>query len=182
MSSAKKIIISICRPICRLISCALWQLPWFGIIGGGIWWFKRTLPASIHQHFGVDEASLNLTMATDYVRELKRVTSFTNPASLVSYISALFERTSASAKYTSLFLIANTAESIIIWLLNIAFTLTCIYAFYRIYKAFKSSTQTYSLTKNIVNQINPNIESLQSQIAILQQEILELKNEISQRK
>ena len=176
--SAKKIIISICRPICRLIACILWQLPWFCICAGGIWWIKHILPISLNQHFGVTQANENLVIASEYAKALKNITSITNPASFISYVSALLDKTSASAKLTSLQLIAKTTETLITWTLDIVFVLICIYAVCRVYKAFRANTKAYALTQNIVNQINPNIEALHSQIAILQQELLELKNEL----
>ncbi|MBP5343972.1 MAG: hypothetical protein J6Y85_02735 [Alphaproteobacteria bacterium] len=182
MRSSKSFFISIFRPICRLISCTLWQLPWFGVIAGGVWWYKQTLPVAIQHHFGLDQADLSLQQSLERVRILKGMTSFSNPGSLVSYLSALFDRTSANAKYTSLQMIAGTAETVTIWALDLIFILACVYAVYRIYKAFRADTQKYHFAKSIVNQINPNIEALHSQITLLQQEIDELKNELHNKK
>jgi len=182
MSAVKKVIISICRPICRLVACILWQIPWFGVCTGGIWWLKHILPNAINQHFGVTQASENLTIASEYVKALKDITSFTNPTSFISYFSALLDRASASAKYTYLNLIAKTSEAFLTWTLNIVFVFVCIYAICRIYKAFRADTKTYVLTKNIVNQISPGIAALQEQVTALQQEMLELKNELRAQK
>ena len=174
--------ISVCRPIYRFISCALWQLPWFGLVAGGVWWYKKTLPVAIQHHFGVDQADIYLQQAVERVRILKNITSISNPSSFISYLSALFDRTSANAKYTSLQLVANTAESITIWALDIIFILACVYALYRVYKAFRADTQKYHFTKSIVNQINPNIEALHAQISLLQQEVDALKDELHHQK
>jgi len=180
--SCKSCLISICRPICRLISCILWQLPWLGLIAGGVWWYKKTLPIAIQHHFGLDQADLSLQQTIERIKILKSVTSLSNPSSFISYLSALLDRTSANAKYTSLQLVSNTAETLVIFALNLLLILACIYALYRVYKAFRADTQKYHFVKSIVNQINPNIEALHAQISLLQQEIDELKNELHRKK
>ena len=60
--------------------------------------------------------------------------------------------------------------------------IACIYAVFRVYKAWRADTKTYETTKTIVNQITPHIEALSTQIAVLQQEVSDLKNELKSKK
>lgn len=179
---AKNIIVSICRPICRLIACILWQLPWLGIFAGGVWWCKHKIPTAIHAHFGLDQAKEDLSFVVAMTKTLKSQASFTNPTAFFSYLGALLERTSTNAKYAALQMTANTAESIIIWGLDLILVLACIYAVFRVYKAWRADTKTYEMTKTIVNQITPSIEALSAQITILQQEVSDLKDELKSKK
>ena len=180
--SAKNVIVSICRPICRLVACILWQLPWLAIIAGGVWWFKHKIPAAIHTHFGLDQAKENVDFITAMAKTLKSQASFTNPSAFFSYLAALLERTSANAKYTAVQMTASTAESIVIWGLDLVLVLACVYAVFRVYKAWRSDTKTYEMTKTIVNQVTPHIEALSAQIAVLQQEVSDLKDELKSKK
>ena len=182
MSKFKNITMATSRRICRLIACALWQLPWLGIVAGAVWWFKRVLPMSIRGHFGLDQAQDRLTSLTAYAKTLKGMTSISNPASFFSYLSALLEKTNANAKYATLQITVSTAEAIVLWALDLIFVIACVYAVYRVYKAYRADTKTYELSKTIVNQINPQIEALNAQLASVQQELDELKNEIQNHK
>ena len=182
MSSSKNVLVVICRPICRLIVCILWQLPWLGIVALGVWWLKHTIPASIHAHFGLDQAKQNVELLTNIAKTMKSSASFTNPSAFVSYLGALLERTSANAKYAAVQMTASTAESIVIWGLDLILFIACIYAVFRVYKAWRADTKTYETTKTIVNQITPHIEALSTQIAVLQQEVSDLKNELKSKK
>ena len=75
MSKFKNIIFAITRRILRLITCACWQLPWLGLVAGGVWWLKRVLPISIRGYFGLDQAQERLTVLTNSAKALKSIVS-----------------------------------------------------------------------------------------------------------
>jgi threonine/homoserine/homoserine lactone efflux protein len=182
MSAFKSLFVSICRRAGRLITCTLWQLPWLGIVAGAVWWFKHIIPAAIRSHFGLDQAQDRLTSLTAYAKTLKGMTSLSNPTSFFSYLSALLERTNANAKYATIQMAVSTAEAVVVWALDLALVIACIYAAVRVYRAYRAATKTYEMTKTIVNQINPQIDALHVQIAMLQEELAELKDELNHKK
>ena len=173
----KKALIAIARPICRLISAALWQLVWLVPLWGIYWYGKHALPSMIQAHFGVDQAQDRLASLEHLAEVMKNNASLTNPAAILHYLSAQLSKLSTTLKLNSIEMTSNIIQTICLWGLNILWILALIYALIRTIRLYRSKSEIHDTANAVAKQIHPQIVLLKHEIASLREEIQNLKNE-----
>ena len=172
----KKTLISIARPICRLIASALWQLVWLLPLWGACWYGKLALPRIIRSHFNIDQAQDRLVSLEQFAETMKNASSLTNPTALMHYLSALFSKFSVSTKLNTLEMASNVSQTVCIWGLNLIWIIALIYAVVRTFRTYRSKSATYETATTVARQIQPQLILLQQEILALRQEIQDLKS------
>jgi len=171
----KKMFITIARPICRFLASALWQLVWLVPLWGVCWYGKWALPRMIHAHFGVDRTKEHLASLTQFADLMKANSSLTNPSAIMNYLSAQLSKLSVATKLSTIEMTSNILQTICIWGLNLLWICALIYAVIRAFRLYHSKSVTFDTACAVTRHLQP-------QLALIQQEIMDLRDEIQELK
>ncbi len=144
----------------RIIFAVLWQMPWYGIFSGFVWYGKKETHTYLQNKFSIiyhERIANALTKQTDRIAE---TLSVTNPASFTEYISALSKSTFASAKVSTLQQTARFTENIIVGGLEIIWIIGSIYCIFRIIRLYNTKTTENDIADAVVKKLIPLLEDI----------------------
>ena len=91
------------------------------------------------------------------------------------YLSAQLSKFSAATKLNTLEMTSNILQTLCLWGLNLLWIIAVIYAVIRTFRLYRAKSQTYDTAIAMAKQLEPQLISLQQEIASLREEIYQLK-------
>ena len=170
-----KTLVTIARPICRLIAAILWQLVWLVPVWLLCWYGKMTLPLKIRSYFGMDQAQDRLASLEQFAEVMKNNSSLTNPTAILHYLSAQLAKFSAVTKLNTLEITSNLLQTLCLWGLNLLWILALVYALVRILRLYRSKSATHETAVAVARQLQPQLILLRQELDALHEEIQDLK-------
>ncbi len=144
----------------RFVQAILWQIPWFGIFSGLIWYGKKQASTYLEQSFGITYYEKIATVLERRTNEIADTLSLANPMRYADYIGALSSSTMASAKVTVMRQTIHFLNDTIIGGLHLIWLIGCLYCAMRILQHYRAKTSENDIADTVIEKLTPLLEEL----------------------
>lgn len=142
----------------RWVIAVCWQIPWFALFSGGIWYLKERVNGYLVQAFDLSFYTQNAVLWQKRTAWIYENLSFSNPSSYADYIKALSANAFASAKESitrqTVSLLTDFAQG----LFDVIFVIGCVYVVMRVIRLYKEQTRNDEIADAVVAKLRPLLE------------------------
>lgn len=146
----------------RFIGGILFQIPWFSLFSGFIWYAQTHAISFLNHYFEVEEAQKTAFLLRQKTKAIEETLSFVNPLKLADYISSLTASTFATAKVSTLEQTVHTFSFLVENVLTFMWFLGAFYVFVRAFRFYTEKTRENNIANLVIEKLIPVLEEMKN--------------------